>query len=114
MVEQAEFFLRKHINFMGIRTEKSFQREDKFDIPIKALRELMINALIHRDYETTADVRVFILDDRVEIINPGHFPKGVTPSKPKHEPVNRTLSQYMYDIGFIEKYGVKIGDKIEL
>mgnify|MGYP001612990497 CR=1 FL=1 len=46
MVEQVEEFLRKHVNFMGFRTEKSFQREDKFDIPIKALRELIINALI--------------------------------------------------------------------
>ena len=105
MVEQAENFLKKHINFMGFRTAKSFQREDKFDIPIKALRELIINALIHRDYETNADVRAFIFDDRVEIINPGHFPKGVTPKNPKHEPVNRILSQYMYDIGLIEKYG---------
>src|SRR3989338_5211408 len=105
MVEQIEEFLKKHINFMGFRTEKSFQREDKFDIPIKAIRELIINALIHRDYETTSDVRVFIFDDRVEIINPGAFPKGVTPSKPLHKPVNRLISQYMYDIGFIEKYG---------
>ena len=105
MVEQIEEFLKKHINFIGLRTEKSFQREDKFDIPIKALRELIINALIHRDYETTADARIFIFDDGVEVINPGHFPKGVTPAKPLHSPVNRTLSQYMYDIGFIEKYG---------
>ena len=105
MVEQLEEFLKKHINFMGFRTEKSFQREDKFDIPIKALRELIINALIHRDYETTADVRVFIFDDRVEVINPGHFPRGVSPIKPLYSPVNKILSQYMYDIGFIEKYG---------
>ncbi len=105
MIEQAEGFFKKHINFMGFRTEKSFQRDDRFDIPVKALRELMINALIHRDYETNADVRVFIFDDRVEIINPGSFPKGVTPKNPRHEPVNKILSQYMYDIGFIEKYG---------
>jgi ATP-dependent DNA helicase RecG len=105
MIEQAEKFLKEHINFMGFRTSKSFQRVDKFDIPIKALRELIINALIHRDYETTADVRVFVFDDRIEIINPGTFPKGVTPKKPLHKPVNNLLSQYMYDIGFIEKYG---------
>ena len=73
------------------------------DIDEKALRELIINALIHRDYETTADVRVFIFDDRIEIINPGHFPEGVTPTNPLHKPVNKILSQYMYDIGLIEK-----------
>ncbi len=52
-----------------------------------------------------ADVRVFILDDRVEIVSPGPFPKGVTPKKPKHKPVNKILSDLMYDIGYIEKYG---------
>jgi len=105
MIKQAEEFLRKNIRFLGIRGGKSFQREDRFVVPIEALRELIINALIHRDYETGADVRVFIFDDRIEIINPGNFPEGVTPKKPKHKPVNPLLSSYMYDMGFVEKYG---------
>jgi len=110
MAEQAEKFLKENIRFMGFRTAKRFQREDKFDIPIKAMGELIINALIHRDYETTADVRVFIFDDRIEVINPGSFPEGVTPKNPMHKPVNMFLSQYMYDIGLIEKYGSGIAN----
>jgi len=105
MVDQAEDFIRKNIRLLGFRTEKSFRREDKFDYPIRALREAIINALIHRDYFNLADVRVFVFDDRIEIVNPGPFPKGVTPEKPEHKPVNRILSELMYDIGFIEKYG---------
>lgn len=105
MVEQAEDFIRKNIRLLGFRTEKSFRREDKFDYPIRALREAIINGLIHRDYFNQADVRVFIFDDRIEIVSPGPFPKGVTPEKPEHRPVNRILSELMYDIGFIEKYG---------
>ncbi len=105
MIDIAEDFIRKNIRLFGARTEKSFQREDKFEYPIKALREAMINALIHRNYLETGDVRVFIFDDRVEIINPGTFPKGVTPKKPKHKPVNEILSQFVYDIGFVDKYG---------
>ena len=105
MIDIAEDFIRKNIRLFGTRTEKSFQREDKFEYPIKALREAMINALIHRNYLETGDVRVFIFDNRVEIINPGTFPKGVTPKKPKHKPVNEILSQFVYDIGFVDKYG---------
>lgn len=105
MADQAEEFIRKNIRLLGFRTEKSFRREDKFDYPIKALREAIINGLIHRDYYNPADVRVFILDDRVEIVSPGSFPKGVTPEKPEHKPVNKILSKLMYDIGYIEKYG---------
>ncbi|OGX41907.1 MAG: hypothetical protein A3H41_02660 [Omnitrophica WOR_2 bacterium RIFCSPLOWO2_02_FULL_45_28] len=105
MVDQAEEFIRKNIRLLGFRTDKSFRREDKFDYPIKALREAIINGLIHRDYYNSADVRVFILDDRVEIVSPGSFPEGVTPDKPEHKPVNKLLSKLMYDIGYIEKYG---------
>ena len=97
--------LEKNIRLFGFRTEYSFQRIDKLEYPIKAVREAIINALIHRNYSEPADTRVAIFDDRIEIISPGSFPKGVTPEKPKHVPVNPVLCQLMYDIGFIEKYG---------
>ena len=105
MVDAAEEFIRKNIRLLSLRTSRSFQRDDKFEYPLDALREAIINALIHRDYQATADVRVFIFDNRVEVINPGTFPEGVNPDKPTHKPVNPILSRFMYDIGFIERYG---------
>ncbi len=108
MVDAAEEFIRKNIRLLSLRTSMSFQRDDKFEYPLKALREAIINALIHRNYQKSADVRVFIFDNRVEIINPGTFPEGVNPDEPVHEPVNPTLSQLMYDVGFIERYGAGI------
>ena len=105
MVDAAEEFIRKNIRLLSLRTSKSFQRDDKFEYPLAALREAIINALIHRNYQKHSDVRVFIFDNRVEIINPGTFPEGVSPDAPVHEPVNPILSQFMYDVGFIERYG---------
>lgn len=105
MVDQVEDFFRKNIRLLGFRTDQSFHREDRFEYPIRALREAIINGLIHRDYSSSADVRVFIFDDRIEVVSPGPFPEGVTPKKPKHKPVNKILSDLMYDIGYIEKYG---------
>lgn len=49
MVDQAEDFIRKNIRLLGFRTEKSFRREDKFEYPIRALREAVINGLIQCD-----------------------------------------------------------------
>ena len=105
MVDAAEEFIRKNIRLLSLRTSKSFQRDDKFEYPLAALREAIINALIHRNYQKHSDVRGFIFDNRVEIINPGTFPEGVSPDAPVHEPVNPILSQFMYDVGFIERYG---------
>ena len=105
MVDAAEEFIRKNIRLLSFRTSKSFQRDDKFEYPLNALREAIINALIHRNYQKHSDVRVFIFDNRVEVINPGTFPEGVSPDAPVHEPVNPILSQFMYDVGFIERYG---------
>lgn len=105
MIEEAEDFIRKNIRLLGFRTEKSFRREDKFEYPIKALREAIINALIHRNYFEPSDNRVFIFDNRIEVINPGTFPEGVTPKHPEHKAINPILCDLMYDIGFIEKYG---------
>jgi ATP-dependent DNA helicase RecG len=48
------------------------------EIPAIALEELIVNALIHRDYFVTAPVRIFIYDNRVEIISPGHLPNNLT------------------------------------
>ncbi len=105
IVNNAEEFIRRNIRLLSLRGSKSFQRDDKFEYPLEALREAIINGLIHRNYQEPADVRVFIFDNRIEIINPGSFPEDVRPHKPIHRPVNPILSQLMYDVGFVERYG---------
>jgi len=105
MIDQAEGFIRKNTRLLSYRTEASFRRTDRSEYPIKALREAIINALIHRDYYEPADIRVFIFDDKFEVVSPGRFPEGVTPENPQHKPVNPILCSLTYDIGFIEKYG---------
>jgi ATP-dependent DNA helicase RecG len=48
------------------------------EIPRIVLEELLANSLIHRDYFVSAPIRVFVFDDRVEIISPGHLPNNLT------------------------------------
>ena len=48
------------------------------EIPRIVLEELLANALIHRDYFVSAPIRIFVFDDRVEIISPGHLPNNLT------------------------------------
>ncbi len=51
------------------------------EIPPMVFEELLVNALAHRDYLVTAPIRLFVLDDRVEIISPGHLPNSLTVAK---------------------------------
>lgn len=50
----------------------------EIEIPRIVLEELLANALIHRDYFVSAPIRIFIFEDRIEIISPGHLPNNLT------------------------------------
>ena len=51
------------------------------EIPESVFEELLVNALVHRDYLVSAPVRLFIYDNRIEIISPGHLPNNLTVEK---------------------------------
>ncbi len=48
------------------------------EIPQSAFEELLVNALMHRDYLISAPIRLFVFDDRIEIVSPGHLPNNLT------------------------------------
>ena len=85
------------------------QRFDRWEYPLRALEEVLNNALAHRDYYSSADVNVLVYDDRVEIWNPGELPKQLTPDrlKEKHRsfPRNKFLAEKLYLIKYIERWG---------
>jgi hypothetical protein len=51
------------------------------EIPPVVFEELLVNALVHRDYLVSAPIRLFIFDNRIEIISPGHLPDNLTVDK---------------------------------
>lgn len=51
------------------------------EISESVFEELLVNALVHRDYLVSAPIRLFIFDDRIEIISPGHLPNNLTVEK---------------------------------
>ena len=65
-------------NLKYIQGEQSVNSIGQPEIPREVFEELMVNALVHRDYFISAPIRVFIFSDRVEIISPGHLPNNLT------------------------------------
>ena len=51
------------------------------EIPPSVFEELLVNALVHRDYLISAPIRLFIFDNRIDIISPGHLPNHLTVAK---------------------------------
>jgi len=51
------------------------------EIPEAVFEELLVNALVHRDYLISAPVRLFIFDNRIQIVSPGHLPNNLTVAK---------------------------------
>ncbi|MEK6916938.1 MAG: ATP-binding protein [Nanoarchaeota archaeon] len=75
--KEAVTFLEKHLN---VKSEiLDINRQDIYEIPFNALREGIVNSIIHRDYSIRGtSLMVEVYDDRVEITNPGGLPEGVT------------------------------------
>ncbi|GAB1482604.1 putative DNA binding domain-containing protein [Treponema sp.] len=65
-------------NLRAVQGDQGFNSLGQPEIPKTTLEELVVNALIHRDYLIPAPIRVFIFQDRVEIISPGHLPNNLT------------------------------------
>ncbi|MDP2363011.1 MAG: putative DNA binding domain-containing protein, partial [Ignavibacteria bacterium] len=101
-------FIRKHLNISASIKGKP-EREDIWEIPREALREAVINAICHRDYESPANVQLRIFDDRLEIWNPGLLPADIAIDDLKKEhssiPRNHLIADCFYKIKYIEQWG---------
>jgi ATP-dependent DNA helicase RecG len=68
-------------NLRKVQKHKGVNTVGEPEIPESVFEELLVNALIHRDYFITAPIRLFIFEDRIEIINPGYLPNHLTVEK---------------------------------
>jgi len=82
-------------------------REERLELPEDALREALVNAIVHRDYRSTANVQVRIYHDRVEIIAPGGLPAGMKEEDlgQKSLPRNPLLFGLFYRMDLVEQIG---------
>jgi ATP-dependent DNA helicase RecG len=102
-------------NFLNVKYEiKEFIREEIWDYPLPAIREALINALIHRDYfKWNVQTQLKIFDDYIWFYNIGGLPEGITLDdlKKPHSSVPRSpiIVHIFYLAGFIEEVGSGIG-----
>ena len=115
-IENIQMFLSNHLNISS--KFENFQRKDILEIPMLALREGIINAIVHRDYSNQGrDIKIGIYDDVVEIVSPGGLPSTLTIEQiysGRSEIRNRVLARIFKELNFIEKWGSGINRMINL
>lgn len=65
-------------NLHETQIDPNFNSQGHLEIPIETIIELLVNALVHRDYFINSSIKVFIFDDRIELISPGRLPNTLT------------------------------------
>ena len=109
-LSSAKGFLKSHLNLSY--EFKEFEREEKYEIPLRAIEEALVNALMHRDYFFKgANVSLFIYSDRLEIISPGGLPKGL--DKKNFGKLSVRRNQIIADIFSKTPYVEQIGSGIK-
>jgi ATP-dependent DNA helicase RecG len=108
-VDNIIAFIKKHLMVEYIITGEP-QRTERFDYPLDAIREIVINMVVHRDYRDSSGSIIKIYDDRIEFYNPGKLYGGITihdlfsgnyTSKSR----NKLIARAFKEVGLIERYG---------
>lgn len=110
LLEEAELFCQRHFPMPARIVPGRLRRVEATLIPVDAMREILVNALIHRDYSIAGGaVSLAIFDDRVEVWSAGTFPTGITPEQlsKSHLSVQRNpiIADVFNRTGLIEKWG---------
>jgi ATP-dependent DNA helicase RecG len=115
-IQHVEAFLRAHLR-REVRLGKGMTREEHYEYPIEAARELIVNALAHRDYSIQGDyIRVLLFTDRLEVYSPGGLPGYMTLQNLKDERFSRNpiIVQVLSDMLYIERLGYGVDRVLEL
>lgn len=116
LLDAGMSFFFKHLSQNGKIV--GFERKEQLEIPAEALREALINAICHRQYEKyNLTIGISIYDDRVEIENPGEFPQQLTLKTIREPhlsyPYNPIIAEVLFKTTFLENWGSGIGRIIE-
>ena len=76
-VESVLTFIKKHVN-KEYRFNGDAHRIEKWEYPMDAIREIVINMIVHRDYSHSGDSSIKIFNNKIEFFNPGRLPNTLS------------------------------------
>ncbi len=107
-IEAIQNFFEKHLSFSRKFENNNWKRTDNYVFPMAALREGVMNALVHREYGLVSSaLSIIIYPDKLEITNSGTSPLKQSELKKNHlsMPYNPDIAHIVFLRGYIEKIG---------
>jgi len=105
-IDEAIRFVLRNIRLGAII--EGIQRKESYELPVEAIREMIVNAHCHRNYLHESCVQVAIYDDRLEVTSPGGLYNGLTFEEAMrgHSKLrNRAIANVFSQIGLVEAWG---------
>ena len=107
--QEALQFFREYYTYEKI---EEAERQLIETIPEKAVREAIVNSLVYRMWDISADIHISFLADRVEITSPGGLPEGISKEEYLYHQIsilrNPKIANVFYRLGYIESFGTGI------
>jgi ATP-dependent DNA helicase RecG len=113
-----ERFIQQVVPFISLEAatiDENFRREKQWFYPLDAVREVLVNALAHRDWTRFVDIEVGIYSNRLEVISPGALQNSMTIEKMiagQRSPRNILIMEVLRDYGYVDYRGMGIRTKV--
>jgi ATP-dependent DNA helicase RecG len=109
----SDLNMKKHMT-VALIIRGEVENKQHWQYPLEAIREIVLNMIIHRDYRANTDSVVKLFDDKIEFFNPGKLPdeifvEDLVHNHYKSSPRNKFIAEFFKNMGWIEKYGSGIG-----
>jgi len=115
LIERFSEMIMPFISTGASTVNDEFRLTKDWQYPFEAIREVVINALCHRDWTRAVDVEVSRYSDRIEIISPGALPNSMTVEKMiagQRSPRNPLIVEILRDYGYVESRGMGVRTKV--
>ena len=115
VIERTLEFVRRNVG-LEAWIDAGGRRQERWEYPLEAVREAVVNAVAHRDYTiTVSDIELSIYADRMEIVSPGRLPNTVTVAKMRagyRATRNELVKEVLRDYRYVEATGPGVPRKI--
>lgn len=115
IIERFMDAIEPFISQEASQIDKGLRRETQWFYPLEAIREVLINALAHRDWTRFVEIEVGSYSNRFEVISPGALPNSMSIEKMKagqRSPRNTIVMEVLRDYGYVDYRGMGVRTKI--